>query len=247
MCEYVHSSSLRNDKKKIKIWDKFSFIPQECVRVSVPEWEMKPVCVPIRLLAAPDKSIKAFECLSPVVLIIAVSHNSTGRSCRLVLSERKDQHPPVTLCLCVCVCQRERERESESEIIAFDHLAVCDWIGSVLKSCFDMAVFCLLLHNSIGSSRWGCSAPDAAFVSSHVTCVWTGWLCQLPASKPVSIIVYNWQIINKSSCVISLKKNTRPNIRCGRPARKCFCFFFHQPVRVFWVALLAQTMKVFSK
>lgn len=84
---------------------KFSFIPQECVRVSVPEWEMKHVCVPIRLLAAPDKSIKAFECLSPLVLIIAVSHNSTGRSCRLVLSERKDQHPPVTLCVCVWLRQ----------------------------------------------------------------------------------------------------------------------------------------------
>ncbi len=75
------------------------------------------VRVPIRLLAAPDKSIKAFECLSSLVLIIAVSHNGTEQNCRPVLCERKDLHPPVTVCMyvCVCVCERERERETETD------------------------------------------------------------------------------------------------------------------------------------
>lgn len=72
--------------------------------------------VPIRLLAAPDKNIKAFECLSSLVVIIAVSHSSTGRDCRLVLYERKDLHPGMA------VCERQRE------ILAFDHLALIELV-----------------------------------------------------------------------------------------------------------------------
>lgn len=64
-------------------------------------------CVYVRLLALSDKSIKAFKCLSSLVLIIAVSHNSTGQNCRLGLCERKDLHPPVTV--------RTRERGGEGE------------------------------------------------------------------------------------------------------------------------------------
>lgn len=84
------------------------------------------VWVYIRLLAPPDKSIKAFKCLSSLVLIIAVSHNSTGQNCRLGLCERKDLHPPVT----ARTRERERERESQTErkreITAYDHLAAFD-------------------------------------------------------------------------------------------------------------------------
>lgn len=128
------------------------------------------LCVCVRVCIHPhspssDKSIKAFQCLSSLVLIIAVSHNSRGQNCRLVPREGKRSHPPVTAHLCVCVCVRAWRRE----ITAFDHLAAFDWINAAFKPCFDISLFCLLLHNSIGSSRWSGLTPDAAFMSLHVS------------------------------------------------------------------------------
>lgn len=102
------------------------YVSHYTVSVCVCEGVRVRACVYIRLLAPPDKSIKAFKCLSSLVLIIAVSHNSTGQNCRLGLCERKDLHPPVT----ARTRERERERESQTErkreITAYDHLAVFD-------------------------------------------------------------------------------------------------------------------------
>lgn len=124
--------------------------------------------VAIRLLAALDKNIKAFECLSALVVIIAVSHNSTGHDCRLVLYERKDLHPAIQPCVCARLWEWDRKSEWAKER-SNPWSPGCVWWSS--KASFWYYCFCLLLHNSIGSSRWRLFNTRCCF------CVITGYMC----------------------------------------------------------------------